>query len=296
MRIWKNILRTLIWIYIKISFFLVRLIPYDAAVWLGGRVGAVVFHLLRRHRARAISNLESCFPGESKEKILKIAKQCFVNQGRNYLEFLCFPRLTERRIREIVSFSGLEKLESAVKEGKSVLYLMAHFGNWELHGASLWAYGHPVSAIAKRIYDERINSLIVELRALRGVKTILRGESPMDILKAMKDKKPLCVLLDQATGRVRGVSVDFFGRKARTPSGFAMIAARKNAVVLCGFIVREGSKHRVYIEGPLEVARSEDREKEILQNTRMFTKVIEEWVRKYPDHWVWMHDRWRQDL
>ena len=135
--------------------------------------------------------------------------------------------------------------------------------------------------------------MLVNLRASTGYKSIYRGESPQEILDVLHNKGILYILLDQDTIRVPGVFVDFMGSPSYTASGPAALAMKEDIMVIPGFIIREGYRHRVIIEKPVSVRKSGNKEKLILENTRNFSKIIESYIRNYPEQWVWMHERWK---
>ena len=172
--------------------------------------------------------------------------------------------------------------------------LSAHMGNWELMGAALSLWGYPINVIARRIYIPRINGLLLRLRQSAGMRVILRegASSAKDMLRALRKNEVIGMLMDQ-DAHVQGVWVDFFGIPAFTPSGPAAIALKSGARVVSAFMVRDGSGGRIEIRGPYSLVRTGDHERDVLENTRMFTGIIERYVRRYPEQWVWMHDRWK---
>jgi Kdo2-lipid IVA lauroyltransferase/acyltransferase len=242
----------------------------------------------------ALKNLSKAFPEYSQEKINQIARQCFINQGRNLFELFKFGSLDESQISSLISFPDRKNLDEALKRGKGVLYVTAHFGNWELMGAGLSLMGYPINVIARRIYLEHLNNLLVKLRNKVGMKVILRSDesSARDILKALKNNEVIGVLIDQDTD-VKGVFVDFFGRKAFTTSGLAAIALRSSASVVSGFLIRQEKGHVLKVSPPLELTVTGDKTVDIQNNTQRFTKIVEDIVRQYPEQWVWMHKRWK---
>jgi KDO2-lipid IV(A) lauroyltransferase len=161
-------------------------------------------------------------------------------------------------------------------------------------GASLAFWGYPINVIARKIYLEYWNTMMVSHREKVGMKVILRSDesSARDIMKALKKNELIGILIDQDT-KVTGVFVDFFGRKAYTPSGFAAIALRSGAAVVGGFMIRSGNRHVLRVTKPLELEHTGDKQKDVFVNTQLFTKMLEDIIREYPEQWVWMHSRWK---
>ena len=292
---WHKILkRWIIYRLFKCFEFIVYLLPFSTAVWWGGRLGFFAYYILDKERNISLTNLKISFPEKKSREIRKIAKEVFINEGKNFCELLSFSKLSKDKVLDLVEAEGLEYLDQALSEGNGILYLTAHLGNWELMGAYLSCKGYPINVIARRVYDDRLNEILVGLRKSKGVKTILRDESPKGILRSLKQKEVIGILIDQDTSRVQGVFVDFFGRLAYTPVGIATLAKRENVVVLPGFIVRKDRKHCVYINKPVKLIKKENREEEVRENTQKLTKIIESWIRSYPQQWVWMHKRWKR--
>jgi len=152
--------------------------------------------------------------------------------------------------------------------------------------------------VARAVYDERLNRLLLKSRQDASVRVILR-DSPTagrEILQALKRGEVLGMLIDQDT-RVKGVMADFFGQKANTPAGPAILAVRRRVPVLAGFIHRESDeRHRIVIYPPLDVQRTGDLDRDVQVNTERFNQVIEQEIRRHPDQWVWMHRRWRRKV
>ncbi len=293
LKFWQKIIRALIRILIVFNYFTVKLIPFKAAVFIGGCLGRIVWLVFGRERAGCVENLRKSFPEKSENEIAGISKEVFMNQGKNYMELLCFPRLKKNRLNKYVKIQNEEIIRKALDGNNGVIILTAHFGNWELLGAALGTNGYPLWVIARRIYDNILNKWLINLRLTRNIHIIQRGESPKEILSVFKRNRMLGVILDQYSSRVPGVFVDFFGRQCYTSNGLASIVAKKDIPVIPCFIVRQKQGHLLCVGEPVEPIRLDDREAEIRENTQNYTKVIESWIRKHPSQWVWMHDRWK---
>ncbi|HEY5599227.1 MAG TPA: lysophospholipid acyltransferase family protein, partial [Candidatus Manganitrophaceae bacterium] len=190
---------------------------------------------------------------------------------------------------------GSEYLEAAAAEGKGMILITGHIGNWELMAAALSVRGYPLHVIAAPLYDPRIDEWIVRFRERFKIETISRGSpaSSKKILGVLRKKEALGLLIDQDT-RVDGVFVDFFNKKAYTPAGAAQLALRSEAATMMCFITRlPDDRHRITIEKPFLLTRTSDHEEDVKVNTARFTARIEEHIKHYPDQWVWMHRRWK---
>lgn len=272
----------------------VKLIPYEASVRLGGLGGRVGGIFMRRDRAQALFQLRLALgTSRSEDELKKIVGEMFVNLGRGIFEFINFDKIRDR-VEEWVEIEGLEHLDAAMAEGRGVIWVTGHIGNWEIGANRIALLGYPVNVVARLMYGDRLNDYIMNWRSSNGINTIIRSRrsSGKEILRAIRGNEILALLIDQDTN-VQGVKVDFFGIKARTPVGAASLALKKGCALLPGFIVRVDScRHRITILPPLELIETGDLKADIATNTQALTSVIEKIVRKHPAEWVWMHRRW----
>jgi KDO2-lipid IV(A) lauroyltransferase len=289
-RKWIN--RVSVLVVVRIVLLLSRLMPYRLSVRAGGILGRMAFFLLPRERNRAIGHLRQVFPEKDEAWVRGTARNCFIHLGKSVLEVMV---ITPDRLARIVAIEGAESLQQALRRGKGVVFVTGHIGNWELMGQVV-ALAETVSVVAAPVKPEAVNDIIVGLRARMGVRTILRGRpgSSRELIRVFKENRILGILIDQDTD-VESAFVDFMGTPARTPTAAASMAIKFNAPLLFGYIERDRSnRHRVRIEGPLELIRTGDDEKDIVANTALFTKKIEETIMRNPEQWVWMHRRWRR--
>jgi len=270
------------------------LFPRRFALGLGVLLGKLMFRLPGRDKERAIENLTIAFGNEkSQQEIREICRRCFENLGKGLMEVLQFPRLKRKNLDRLVAFEGRQNLDEALKTGKGVILLTAHFGNWELLGASLALSGYAINFIVRAVRSPRLDALVTRNRESKGIKCISRGASIKSGLKCLRRNELLGILSDIDT-KVDGVFVDFFGRPAFTPRGPASIALRTGAALVPAFIVRQkDNTHKIIIEKPLELQITDDLEEDVRANTALFTKVIESYIRKYPEQWIWIHQRWK---
>lgn len=282
---------SLAWIT-RIIRFLAGLLPYRLGVWLGGMIGRAAYYVLPRDRKRAIEHISSVFKDKGVKWIRHTVMKNFEHLGKAMLEVML---ITPQTLSRVVRIEGLDSLRAAVEIGRGVVFVTGHIGNWELMGAAV-ASMFPLSVVAAPIEPEQMNNMIVGLRAQMGVRTILRGRSgaSRELIRVFRENRVLGILIDQDTD-VEGAFVEFMGRPAWTPVAAAQMALKFNAAVVFGFIHRErDGRHTIFIEGPLKLIRSGQEEEDIVSNTALFTRKIEEAIRMDPEQWVWMHRRWRR--
>ncbi len=284
---------SLIWLTRLIRVFSL-LVPYQLGVRAGGVLGFIAYYLLPRERKRTVSHLSSVFGDKGGPWVRQTARNCFVHLGKALLEIML---MTPARLARVVDFpaDAEENLRTAMKQGRGAVYVTGHIGNWELMGNAV-ATRYPLSVVAAPIEPEQVNDMIVNLRAGMGVRTILRGKpgASRELIRVFKENRILGILIDQDTD-VEGAFVNFMGRPAWTPTAAASMAMKFEAPVIFGYIQRgKDNRHRVFLEGPLDLIRTSDREKDVIANTTMLTNKMEDCIRKNPEQWVWMHRRWRR--
>ena len=300
----KKFKRDILYLLFLGTMGLTGLLSRGIALKVGEITGRLAFRFLRKLRKRTIGNLTMAFNGEkNRREILELARDVFANLGKNALEISVLKRRPPQEINRFATMEGEEIVEKAFKKGKGIIFIAAHLGNWELMAAYYALNGHhPVNVIARSLYDERINRILLKLRSRYGVKTILRGKrrkgesiatSTKEILRVLKRNELLGILIDQNIKRIDSVPVTFFGMPTTAPSGAAALALVSQAEVFFGFTHRgHDNQHHIVLKRIDGVIRSKDRTADIQSNTSLFTRLIEEKVREFPSQWVWIHDRW----
>ena len=268
------------------------IVPYRIGVCTGAIFGSCAYYLLPRERKRAIAHLEMAFQDKDRAWIRQTARRCFVHLGKALFETML---MTPRRLSSVVDIRGEENIRTALSRRKGVIYVTGHIGNWELM-AHFVGLNFKLSVIAAPIEPKQVNDLIVSLRAAMGVTTVLRNRpgAVKEMIRAFRENRILGLLIDQDTD-VESAFVDFMGKPAWTPTAAASMAIKFGAPVIFGHIKRgQGNRHTISIEGPLDLVQTGDTEKDIIANTAMLTKKIEDCIRQDPEQWVWMHRRWRR--
>jgi len=279
------------WPFIKILGIMPRRLARACAISLGW-----AFYLLHfRLRQVGMRNLAMAFPEKSLAERKRILSGEFTSLGRQLAELCQFPRYTPENVDEVVVYDGLENYERAYARGKGVLFLTAHFGGWELSAFAHSLHGHWLHIVMRPMDNQYLDRLIEQYRTMHGNKTVAKDDFVRGLLAAMKAGETVGILMDTNMTPPQGVFVDFFGIPACTASGLARIALRTDAAVVPGFTIWDPTlrKYRLRFDPALELIRSGDAEADIVANTQLFTKVIEDYVRKYPDQWLWVHRRWK---
>ncbi len=279
------------------SSWIIHRLSFAAMRWVTHFFIAVGYVFTRGQRRIAHESLMIAFGQEKEEAERKqIIRQCFENLGKGMIEliyYMAHPTL----IKEQVSFSGKEHLDEALKKGKGVIAVSAHFGNFPLMLLALVQEGYKTNAIIRPTRDTEVEKYFFEQRTKAGLNTVYsvpRKTCVDTSLRVLRNNELLFIPLDQNFGSGKGVFVDFFGQKAATATGPVVFALRTGAPILPMFIVRQNDdSHKIIVEPAFELEQSADDEETILVNTTKITQVIERYVRRYPQEWGWMHRRWK---
>ena len=279
------------WPFIKILGVMPR--PLSRAFAIG--LAQVVYLLHVRLRQVGMRNLAMVFPKKSGAERARILRAVFTSLGRQLAELCRFPTYTPQNVDEVVMYDGLGNYERAYAQGRGVLFLTAHFGGWELSAFAHSLHGHWLHIVMRPMDNEYLDQLLQHYRTMHGNKTVAKDDFVRGLLAAMKAGETVGILMDTNMTPPQGIFVEFFGIPACTASGLARIALRTDAAVVPGFTIWDPAlrKYRLRFDPALELIRTGHLEADIAANTQMFTKVIEDYVRKYPDQWLWVHRRWK---
>lgn len=288
---WERLEYFAAWLGIK----LLGILPRQLARWVGASVTSIAYRVREPLRQAAMFNLKLAFPDWTDEQCEQTIRGMNRQVGWMIGEFSQFPKYTSERIKQIVVIDGAENFAEAQRRGRGVLFLTGHMSAWELAPFAHALYGHPLHFLVRPIANRRVDALINGYRCLSGNRPIEKNRSARAILKVLGDGGTVGILSDHNTSLDEGVFVDFFGIPASTTSGLARIALRTGAAVVPGFLRWDDAlqKYRLGFDSAVELARSNDEEADVRENTQRFTRVIENYVRAHPDQWLWVHKRWK---
>jgi KDO2-lipid IV(A) lauroyltransferase len=287
----ENLEFAVVWTLVK----LLGALPRGWARALGAVVGAAAYRLLGRLRNVGLTNLALAFPEKSVEEREQILRLLYRNLGWLLAEFCQMPRYTPENTRGFARYEGLEHYLAARYRGKGVLIVTGHLGAWELSSYYHSLMGHPMSMVIRRLDNARVDRLVNDIRCLHGNRVLHKDDFARGLLGAMRQGETVGILMDTNMTPPQGAFVPFFGHMACTASGMARVALKTGATVLPGFMVWEESeqKYVLHFGEAVEIVSTGDDERDVLENTARFTAVIESWVQRYPDQWLWVHRRWK---
>ena len=270
-------------------------LPRPLARAIGISLAQLIYLLHGKLRRVGMRNLQLAFPDMSGRERRKIVRKVFTSLGRQFAEVCLFPRYTAQNVSDAVIYDGFENFDRASERGKGVLFLTGHLGGWELSAFSHSLYGHPLYFVMRPLDNPHLDALVRRYRTLHGNKPILKDDPARELLRAMKQGSTVGILMDTNMTPPEGIFVNFFGIPACTASGLARIALRTEAAVVPGFTLWDPvlRKYRLRFDPAVQLIRTGNNEQDIQANTQLFTKVIEDFVRRYPDQWLWVHRRWK---
>ena len=281
-------------------FFLTDHIPNKFIFSFSKHTSSVFIRFSRRYRRRIAHNLQIAFGKTAdKQKLTKIAHSLAENFGLSFAETLISSTAKKKSLLDSIQIHGIEHLEKALSHGKGVLAFSAHLGNFTLIGLKMAAEGYPFHMLVK---DPRYPAVAEAFHVMQeGQGGHFIYVEPWEralrqILSCLRKNEIVCILADEKKSKT-GVLVDFFGYPAPTAPGPAVLALRTGAPLVPIFIVRRDDwSHHIYIEPQLELSLNGDRSSDIPAVVSAYTKVIENFIRMYPDQWFWINNRWKKQI
>ena len=271
----------------------VRLFPMAAVRAFGRGVGVVAYLLDGPHRRIALENLANAFPGRPARERRALARRMFSHFGAVLFELLKFGTWSREQMLAAVEADGEERVRQAMALGRGVFLFTGHFGYWEINGIVHAMRIGPISVLARPLDNPSLDAMLEEIRTSTGNKVIQRRGAVRRILRDLADGRGVAILIDQHLHEADAVYVTFFQRRAATTSALAALAMRTGAPVIPVFAVPlPGGRYRIIYEHPVEPPMA-DTPDSVREFTQRCTDVLEMYVRRHPELWLWMHRRWR---
>jgi KDO2-lipid IV(A) lauroyltransferase len=282
------------YLVVRTLMVLVRLMPDPVVRGCGSLLGLAFYTFDRPHRRIAERNLAAAFPLRSASERREIVRAAFSHFGRLLFEVLKFSTLSPDAMLARVEFDGEERARLAYAQGKGVLFVTGHFGFWELHAVVHALRLAPIGVLARALDNPELNRLLESIRERTGNSVIYRKNAIRRVMRMLQTRQGVAVLIDQHIQSRDAIYVDFFDRPAATTSAVAAIALRTGAPVVPVFALPlGGGRYRMIYEHPVEPPGA-DSPDAVREFTQRCTDVLEMYVRRRPDLWLWMHRRWRE--
>jgi KDO2-lipid IV(A) lauroyltransferase len=280
---------------VRLLILVVRAMPGALVDRAGALIGRAVYLFDRTHRRVAERNVAAAFPGRSAAEHRTIVRGAFAHFGRLLMELLKFSTLSPESMLARVEFEGEEHVRAAHAQGRGVLFVTGHFGYWELQAMVHALRLRPMAVVARALDNPALNALLERIRTRTGNSVIYRQGTLRRILRTLQAGDGVGILIDQHIMTRDAIYVDFFNRPAATTSAVAALALRTGAPVVPLFALPlGGGRYRMVYEPPVEppLPGADD---PIHEFTQRCTDVLEMYVRRHPELWLWMHRRWRDE-
>lgn len=273
--------------------WLVRALPERTALRLARQVGRLWFARGGKHVRYALANLRVALPGRDEAERRAIARRSYECLAENAIEVIRAADLDDAELLRRVTFRGLEHVHKALEDGRGVLALTLHLGNFELAIKTAPLCGVPAVAVARPLGNPLLYDHLARNRTSTGAELIDRRRAAAGILRALRRNRVVGILNDQYSRRTRGVFAPLFGARCSTSAGLATLARRSGAAVLPFYAVRVGpGRHEARFLPPLDLATAEGEDPVVALTTR-FNAVLEGFIREHPEQWMWAHRRFR---
>jgi Kdo2-lipid IVA lauroyltransferase/acyltransferase len=271
------------------------LMPRRLARMLAGVLAWAVYGAMSRLRHVGDRNLSLALPELPDKQRGTILRGVYRSLARQLVEFCKMAGYTPENTVDLIRTEGLEHYLAAEALGRGVLVLTGHLGAWELSSFYHSLMGHPMGMVIRRLDNRRLDEFVNHIRCLHGNRVLHKDDFARGLLHAMREGGTVGILMDTNMTPPQGEFVTFFGITASTASGLARVALKTGAAVLPGFMLWEAEekKYVLHFGQHLHFNRSGDHEADVLAATQQCNDVLESWIRRYPDQWLWIHRRWK---
>jgi KDO2-lipid IV(A) lauroyltransferase len=266
-----------------------------AASRVGAFVGGLGWRPFALRADRVVRYIRAAFPDFSEARVREVARESYRGLGRTAMEMIYLSRAGREAVLEaFVEPEGWELVEAAVKDGRGVIIISAHLGNWELCAAYMAARGIPLDAIGMHMANPLTDGFVKRTRERFGMRQIFDDQAVRATPRALKEGRAVGFMSDQGAKGLASTFVDFFGRPAKTPRGAAVFGMRSRLPMIFVTAIRQPDLRYKFYAAPVPLADTGDKERDIDATVQNYTKVIEDFVRRYPEQYFWQHRRWKR--
>lgn len=281
--------------YILFKLFgpLIRCLPLGFVLFLGRRLGDLLYSFDLRHKAIAYANIKTAMGGElSPSQLLSLTKKFYRAFGQNIIEIFIIPLVNKDYISKYITFEGSNHIEQGFKIGRGIIFLAIHAGSWELSNIICAYLGFPFTLFVREQRHPRLDKLLNVYRFQKGCKIIPRQNGIRHLIQALKDNQAIGMTVDQ--GGKRGLSVKFFSKFASMPYGAIKLALKYDATIIPAFYTRiNGPKIKVMLGPPFEVIKTGNLKEDIYDNLQRIVYIFQKHILEYPQEYFWSYKIWK---
>jgi KDO2-lipid IV(A) lauroyltransferase len=272
--------------------FLALIFPLRFVYFLASFLAQGYYLIAFRDRRNVKANLRVIFPEKTNRQLRKVSRMVFRNFAKYLVDFFRFQKLDRRYIGKNIKLENLHYFDEALAAGKGVVVLTAHLGNWELGGVVIAQLGYPFWAVALPHKNKKVNDFFDAQRNGKGVKVIAMGKAVRSCISEIRNNHMVALVGDRDFSE-KGIIIDFFGKPTHFPEGPAALSLITGASIVPGFMLRNpDDSFTLRIEKPVEFSPSGDKAKDLAGLVTIYKKIIEDYIRKYPDQWYVFHKFW----
>lgn len=282
--------------FIELVLKLFQILPENVSLGLGKFLGLLWFHVIRYRRKLVINNLTQAFREEKSEsEILQLARSNFIHYGISLVEVFRLPAMSNNEIKDRITVAGGENIDRALAKGKGLIFICGHTGNTEMFIAGQAVLGINAHVITRPAKNKPVDYFMRKTREDKGAKLLPEKNAIFTIFRLLKRNQIVSLVFDQHMPGEMAVRVDFFGRAAATMKAPALIALKTGTpVIFSGCYRAVNGKHHFECSNEIPLTVKETNDETISATTRHFNKILEDFIRKHPEQWFWVHRRWKK--
>ena len=276
--------------------FIFENLPREIVLKMAVMFGEIFALFAKQDMQLAIANLTKVYGKEwSENKIRVVARECFIQTARNAADVIHSRTWNAEEMKRLVQVEGMEYFDQALAKNNGIIAITGHIGNFELLAAYFSAVKKlPVSVIGRKVYDERLDDLIVENREKWGMENIPSDANAKRFYGALKANRTIGVLMDLDSSRISGIHVPFFGYPAKTAAGPVVIGRRAGSPIVPLALFRtQDDKYLLKILPVIEIPETDNKDDDIKATLVKCNEALEILIRHDPTQWAWMHNRWK---
>ena len=271
-----------------------RRLSFERAGAIGARIGMLGYKPLGIRRAVVERQVAAAFPGLAEPEVARIARASYASLGRTTIETALLPTYSREQVLDLVEqVTRWDLVEHALAQGRGLMVVTGHLGNWELGGSYVAARGVPLEAVARRMENPLFDHYLTETRRRIGMTVIHDADAVRRVPRALREQHAVAFLVDQGAVGLASTWVPFFGRYAKTPRGPAVFALRLRVPLLFACALRQPSGRFVLHFEDIPVESTGTLDADVDRIVASYTSTLERWVRKAPEQYFWHHRRWK---